>query len=412
MRPISVRDDRFWPRPTLLACMMHGRTGVWTESRFGAVVPRQPLLVGGAVIFDERPIGVAADVDADTHVEPGEVRWPEDLRAAGLPVRSDVRVARRPSAAVQELLVESWAPRTRAGYEADWLQFAAWCAACGIDEPLGADDLDIAEWVSSLVGRRLAYATIQRYLAAVSWAFEASGRISPARSKAVRQVVAGAARTLGTAQRRAEPLRLEQLRRLVIGLPIVTGQPAARSPRVRRDQVLFLVGWAAALRSEELVGLDVDDVSFSGDPNDGGSGGMLVRLRTSKGSPTEPVHVAVPFSVHPSTCPVRLAMLHTRQLRTGPLFRQIDRHGRVLGRLRPPAVSRILKDHVANVLNENPDIYSSHSLRAGFVTEARSRRVPDPLIARHTRHRDLNMLQVYDRPSDLFNDPALAGEWW
>ena len=56
--------------------------------------------------------------------------------------------------------------------------------------------------------------------------------------------------------------------------------------------------------------------------------------------------------------------------------------------------------------------YTGHSLRAGFVTEARRRGVPDHVIARHTRHKDLRMLTVYDRPVDLFNDPALAGEWW
>ncbi len=355
------------------------------------------------------PNELRPDDDEEEAGEAGE--WLDGLRAAGLPVRTAVRRVREPSAAVQELLAESWAPRTRAGYEADWQQFCAWCTAHDLD-PFACDELDVAEWVGSLVGRRLAYATIQRYLAAVSWAFEATGRISPAKAKAVRQVVAGAARTLGTTQRRAEPLRLEQLRRLVLALPVVTGQAANRSPRVRRDQVMFLLGWAAALRSEELVALDVDDLTFTGDPNTGQGGGMLVRLRTSKGSPTDSVHVAVPYSTQPSTCPVRLTMLHTRNTRTGPLFRQIDRHGRTLGRLRPPAVSRILKDHVHHVLNENPDIYSSHSLRAGFVTEARARRVPDPLIARHTRHRDLNMLGVYDRPTDLFNDPALAGEWW
>lgn len=367
------------------------------------------------VIFDETNGDVDGPIDAALEDEEGDGEWLAGLRAAGLPVREAAQTmveVREPSAGVQQLLAESWSPRTRAGYEADWQQFCAWCAARGIDDPLGADELDIAEWVAALVTRRLAYATIQRYLAAVSWAFEATGRISPAKAKAVRQVVAGAARTLGTTQRRAEPLRLEHLRRLVVGLPIVSGHAAARSPRVRRDQVLLLVGWAAALRSEELVGLDVGDLSFTGDPNSGDGGGMLVRLRTSKGSPTEAVHVAVPYSTHPSACPVRVTMLHARHLRNGPLFRQIDRHGRILGRLRPPAVSRILKDHVQTVLGENPDIYSSHSLRAGFVTEARARRVPDSLIARHTRHRDLNMLQVYDRPSDLFADPALAGEWW
>jgi hypothetical protein len=61
--------------------------------------------------------------------------------------------------------------------------------------------------------------------------------------------------------------------------------------------------------------------------------------------------------------------------------------------------------------------YSSRSLRAGFVTEARSRGVPDELIARHTRHarpgqRRSGILNVYDRPTDLLERPALAPAWW
>ena len=72
----------------------------------------------------------------------------------------------------------------------------------------------------------------------------------------------------------------------------------------------------------------------------------------------------------------------------------------------------IVKRYVQLVLQTDPTDYSAHSLRAGFVTEARARRVPDSVIARHTRHKDLRMLNVYDRPTDLFNDPALAGEWW
>lgn len=60
--------------------------------------------------------------------------------------------------------------------------------------------------------------------------------------------------------------------------------------------------------------------------------------------------------------------------------------------------------------------YSSHSLRAGFVTEARAQRVPDELIARHTRHarpgrRTGGILNVYDRPTDLLERTAFDG-WW
>src|SRR4051812_11077106 len=53
--------------------------------------------------------------------------------------------------------------------------------------------MDVAEWVGSMVDRHLAIATIRRRLAAVGWAFELVGRTPPTRSRAVRQVVAGAA---------------------------------------------------------------------------------------------------------------------------------------------------------------------------------------------------------------------------
>lgn len=112
---------------------------------------------------------------------------------------------------------------------------------------------------------------------------------------------------------------------------------------------------------------------------------------------------SVVFSSH-SSCDGSVTEASARAVPDTQIDRQLGRH--------QPAVSRVLKEHVDRVLGENPIIYSSHSLRAGFVTEARNRRVPDPQIARHTRHRDLNMLQVYDRPSDLFNDAAPQGASW
>ena len=72
---------------------------------------------------------------------------------------------------------------------------------------------------------------------------------------------------------------------------------------------------------------------------------------------------------------------------------------------------------VVDGLPVDPQPYSSHSLRAGFVTEARANEVPDARIARHTRHavagqRRGGILDVYDRPNDLFERPALDPKWW
>jgi hypothetical protein len=155
---------------------------------------------GVPVIFGARSVAELRD-------DAGAGGWLDGLRWWDLLVRAtSIRVVRYPSPLVQEFLAESWPPRTCAGYEAIWQRFYAWSAAHKNADPLAPREPDVDE----RVGRRPVYATIQRHLTAVSGAFDAIGRISPTWAQAVRQVVAGPARTLRTAQRRAEPLRVER----------------------------------------------------------------------------------------------------------------------------------------------------------------------------------------------------------
>lgn len=118
-----------------------------------------------------------------------------------------------------------------------------------------------------------------------------------------------------------------------------------------------------------------------------------------------------------STCPVRRTLAYLRPLRRGALFRHIDRHGAAHARLAPRSVTDVVRRAVREALQVDSAPYTSHSLRAGFVTEARSRNVPDELIARHTRHvrpgqKRGGILNVYDRPNDLLERPALGTAWW
>jgi len=173
--------------------------------------------------------------------------------------------------------------------------------------------------------------------------------------------------------------------------------------------------WASALRASELVALDVEDLSVVGDPATG-DGGLLIRVRAAKGA-DHPEWVAVPFASSWTTCAVRRTIHFVRGVRGGPLFRHIDRHGRTRNRIAPRVVTDVVRRSIVETLQRDPAGYTSHSLRAGFVTEARAQRVPDELIARHTRHarpgsRRGGLLNVYDRPNDLFERPALDASWW
>lgn len=355
-------------------------------------------------------------VDEDDGDETGE--WLAGLRAAGFPIRDQPRP--QPTAptlppSVADLVAGALAPSTLVAYRKDWQAYGTWCHTLyGID-PLDATPEHLAAWIAQLTNQRLAPASLYRRLAAVSYAFELTGRPSPAAHPLVRTTLAGATRRLGTAQRRAIPLSLDELRRLAAAAPTTLNRPYIH-PMVRRDRALLLVGWAAALRRSELVGLDLDDITFQGDPDHGTTGGLLLTIRASKTDQTaRGAHIAVPWSTHYNACPVRALMLWIRERRTHPgsaVFVAIDRHGNHGRRLNPQSVNTILKHHVHTVLGVDPSDYTAHSLRAGFVTEARTRGVPDALIARHTRHTDLRSLGTYDRPTDLFHHPALNSEWW
>ncbi len=367
------------------------------------------------------------DDDADVTIGPdddGADEWLGGLRAAGFPIvdRHGLAPTRQPATAVtpstvavDDLVAAALAPSTLAAYRVDWQAYGTWCHTLHGIDPINSTGQHLAGWIAHLTSRHLAVSSIRRRIAAVTYAFGLTGRPSPAADPLVRTTLAGATRRLGTAQRRAIPLSLDDIRRLAAAVPTVVGRPYTH-PMVRRDRALLLVGWAAALRRSELVGLDLDDLTFQGDPDHGTTGGLLIQITSSKTDQTRAgAHVAVPWSTHYNACPARALMLWTRERRTRntrAVFVSIDRHGNHGHRLDPQAVNLIVKRHVEAALGVDPSDYTGHSLRAGFVTEARTRHTPDHLIARHTRHRDLRSLHTYDRPVDLFHQPALNRDWW
>lgn len=333
--------------------------------------------------------------------------------AASTGLRQLLDQAAPASPGLLDLVANSIAPATRAAYERDWADFELWARVHGVDDVLDeATPLLVGEYINELVRDRKAVSTIRRRLAALRWAFTLTGRPSPTGDLLVTTALTGARRLLGDARVQAAPLRLEELRRIVTGLPIV----APNRPTMRRDQTMLAVGWAGALRSAELVGLDVGDVHPVGSA-DTGDGGVVLALRDTKTSAGGVQYVAIPYSQQYATCPARRLLAWMRPLRTGPLFRHVDRHGHAKARLAPRSVTALVRQAITDCLQVDAQPYTSHSLRAGFVTEARARGVPDELIARHTRHarpgsRAAGILGVYDRPTDMFERPALDGQWW
>ena len=139
----------------------------------------------------------------------------------------------------------------------------------------------------------------------------------------------GIRRTMGTAPAQKAAALTDDIRTMV--------EAAGDGTIGARDRALILLGFAGAFRRSELVGLDVADCAF-------GKDGLTVTLRRSKTDQDGAGRkIGIPYGSNPDTCPVRTiqAWIEHAGIGAGPLFRSINRHGRVQpGRLSGIDVAR------------------------------------------------------------------------
>jgi site-specific recombinase XerD len=294
-------------------------------------------------------------------------------------------------AQVREYVRASKAENTLRGYQSDWRDFCAWCESRGGVCPLPAAADAVAAYIAECAGH-LKPGSIQRRLNAIAEAHKAAGLESPTHAAIVRNTLKGIRRTLGTAPAQKTPALTDDIRAMV---------DAADAGLIGgRDRALILLGFAGAFRRSELVGLDVEDCAV-------GKDGLTVTLRRSKTDQTgEGRRVGIPYGSNPETCPVRTvqAWLEGAAITAGPLFRSINRHGKVQeGRLSGIDMARVTKKLAARA-GLDPAKYAGHSLRAGHATAAAIAGASERSIMRQTGHRSVQMVRRYIRDGSLFRE--------
>jgi integrase len=150
------------------------------------------------------------------------------------------------------------------------------------------------------------------------------------------------------------------------------------------------------------VALNLEDVAIYPD------GRLVVTVRRSKTDQEgEGREIAIPSGRTDATCAAKaLGMwLELANITSGAIFRNVDRHGRVLDRLTPQSVALVVKNRSKDAgLDAKP--YSGHSLRAGFATSAALAGVTELAIARQTGHKSTAMIKRYVRVADMWRDNA------
>ena len=290
------------------------------------------------------------------------------------------------------------APNTVRAYRYDLEDFAVWCRVdMGGREYFPASPETVSLYITDLAGRGLKAATINRRLSAIGQLNQEAELEDPTKAKVVKNTHRGLVREIGTYQEGKAPILTPTMRR------ILKGFAAEEGPAAARDRALLLLGLAGGYRVGELAALRSEDVDLVDE-------GAVLLLRHSKTDQTGGgFYKGIPHGSHPETCPIShlrewLALVPGEE---GPLFRSVDRHGNISGRpMASDSVSRIVKKR-AQAAKLDPQRYSGHSLRAGFVTAASEGGAHDAGIMRQTAHRSLTTLHRYRRTTGLFdNNPA------
>lgn len=288
-------------------------------------------------------------------------------------------------------------------YERRWADYAGWCAAHGLTA-LPSSPESVAMYLAARTSR-LKPATLEAHLTAIAAMHRVSGLHLDKQDPRLVEVRKGIRRTLGAAQIGKAPLVTADIQAIVSTLP--------RTLAGLRDKAMILVGFAGALRRSEIVALDVEDLQFT-------SAGVILWLlggKTDQERRGQPC--AIPRGRLAASCPVRAlqSWLAAARIEEGPLFRPIDRFGRMgSGRLDPKSVSLVVKRAVAAYgarqgwspkrTGQYVAAIASHSLRVGCVTSASAAGLDASAIMRQSRHKRYEDMLRYIRIGTLFRGNA------
>ena len=301
---------------------------------------------------------------------------------------------------------------TKRAYDSDLKVFKNWCKEHGL-KPFPATVEMIIAFIVDRSDQQIAVSTIARSLCSISQAHKKRKLDNAALSAEVAQTMNGIRKDKGAGQKQAKPIVTRQLSRILskLGYSIFD----------KRDAAILALGWACALRSAEIVALELQDVEILPD-------GLIVTVRRSKtDQEAKGRKIGVPFAADDAGfCPVCivqnwLSLSRSKdQQNTDPVFfslqkgsnREFFNFKKDKKKLSTQTITAIVRRTLKHA-GYDAEGFSSHSLRAGLITSAAGAGVPEWAIMKHTRHTSEKIMRQYIRDGTLFRDnpvTALLGQ--
>jgi integrase len=319
---------------------------------------------------------------------------------------------------VDDYVARASAEATLRAYQSDWRLFCAWCAESGY-RSLPATPATVAAFLTLLaergfvpqtpqqsrggraaVAKPLGRSTIGRRLAAIVFAHRAAGVDPPTHQpdaarldKAMRAIRRDKRDDPPGKKRPADGDVLRDMLRTIDGEDL----------RSYRDRALLAIGMAGAFRRSELVAITIGRVSDD-------TRGLLVRVPTSKTDQEGRGHsVAIPDGRRLEPVRHYRAWLEKAAIDSGPVFRKLTPQGRLTAHpMSAQGVALVVKA-AARSAGYPEALFSGHSLRAGFLTEAGRQNANLFKMREHSRHASIDMVAEYVRDHERFREHAGEG---
>lgn len=311
---------------------------------------------------------------------------PELAAARASLARLDVRA--------QESVDAAKAANTARAYALETACFASWATRHGVPaipaEPRvvraylreladkGRDARDLPpQRQKRAPGGPLGYGSVMRALSAICTAHVKAGLPSLWKHPIIEEIRETIAKDKGEGVTQKNPIRTELL------IQIVDAMGKDLDLRGLRDRAILLVGWqGGGRRRSEIVAAQVHHFADV----EGGVHWTIPRSKTDQTG--KGIVVPLPLGEIPAYCPVRAlrAWLDASGIKSGHVFRSIDRFARVGDRpLTSEHVSILVKRSV-EALGLDPKLFAGHSIRSGFLHGVKGKPLADAMRASgHTK---------------------------
>lgn len=305
----------------------------------------------------------------------------------------------------RDTLAAAKAGSTQKAYASDWERFCAFCDVRNVEAlPAHPDIVALFAHVEAEAG--IAPVTIGRRIAAINHHHKEAGHISPSAvdsAGVIAQMVAGVRRRYARKKEQKAPAAAEVLKAM---LATIEGDGI----RAMRDRAILAVGMAGAFRRSEIAAMQLADLAFV-------AKGVRIAIPKSKRDQESLGQiVAIPEGRFIRPVALLSAWIECAGLlgedpvsgtkRQGHVFRRLTRSdGVTADPITDKTVARLVKACAA-AANLDPKLYSGHSLRAGFLTEAAAKRANMFKMKDHSRHKSLDTVADYVRDASMFEDHA------